>query len=675
MIAWDSEGIDLDGRGQPQRTVLLGCSADVADPLQIESPDDVLSFEDIAEYMLWVSATNPDCWHIGYFFSYDQNMIIQSLHWAIKQRLYEDGHSRVTGKNGRQYEVDLIPGKMLKISRRGSDKQSITIATRFTVAYESLFPDRLDTPEYAIIEEGKKARGANSYDDIPTVRKYWQAEIMALEELGTALRDLMWDNGFELQAWSGPGAFANYLRKKFQLTRHEWGGKEDNIPMPVHEAAKSAFYGGRFEQFLAGRIDGPVAAIDINSAYPAAFCQIPSLAKGGEWVRVTGPSSPTAFGLFHVLFRAPHHPALPERGLSLGSIKWPPTFHPMPFPYRTHNKMVKYPEAVDGWYFTPEVVAAQKAFGDAVQVIDGWEWIANEPDCYPWRDVFEEMYGRRLELKAAKNPAQMVFKLGPNSMYGKMAQRIGWKRTKKAPASHTLVIAGYITSYTRALIFDVARQIPEGQLVAIETDGIYTTADPSTLDLPNGTGNWLGQWDLDRYDEMLYIQSGFYMMRKGDKWKKPKTRGFAPEQITPERLTEYLASLTPGDWPELELAGANRFTSLGASIARSMTKTGFNFPKATAMHCTWVQDKRSIDPSGKGKRTHSHRHCPACAEGQSALDGSHPLFVTRKLFKDEEEHHGYPMTKPHDLPWEAGYKEPEWILEADALGLAEDSRA
>lgn len=677
MIAWDSEGIDLDGPERPQSTVLIGCSAEPHSPLVIQSSDDMLAFEDIADYMLSVAARFPDCWHIGYFFQYDQNMIIKSLHWAIKQRLYENNSSRIIGANGSHYAIELIPGKSLRITRQWPQRQSIVIedigaffATKFTVAYESLFPDKLDTPEYAIIEEGKKARGGNSYDDMPSVLKYWQAEIVALEELATTFRDLMWDNGFELQSWSGPGAFANYLRRTHKLIEHEWGGKEENIPPEVHEAAKSAFYGGRFEQFQIGRIEGPIVGLDINSAYPAAFCNIPSLARGGRWVQVAAPSSKEAFGIYHVLFREPGHKFVPRLNAGPDMVKNAPTFRAMPFPFRTQRDTIKFPPAVDGWYFTPEVIAAQNAFYDAVTVIDGWEWQPAETDSYPWRDLFEEMFTRRLELKAEKNPAQMVFKLGPNSMYGKMAQRVGWKRKHKAPGSHTLAIAGYITSYTRALIYDVVTQIPHDKLIAIETDGIYTTANPDSLMLPNDLGNWLGQWGIDRYDEMLYVQSGFYMMKENGKWKAPKTRGFPPDKISADILSDYLDTLGhEGKWPEFELESGNRFTTLGASIARSVSTSGFNYPKANSLHCTWFRDKRSIDPRGKGKRSHYGAVCPACIAGQSALKAAHSLVVSRKVFTDEEDYDGYPTSKPHKLPWEDDYKEPEWLLLGDIRGI------
>ncbi len=694
MIAWDSEGINLSGSNLPQHMVLLGSSADIQNPLVINGPEEDLSFEQIAEYMLECAVKHPDCWHVGYFFKYDQNMIIKSLHWALKQRLYENGRTRIKSVDGKTvYYVEYIPGKSLRITRRSPNHATILIedigtffATSFIKAYQQLFPELIGTPDYKVIEEGKKMRGANGYNDLPQVIYYWKAEINALEQLATRFRDYMWDNGQELTRWAGPGAFANYIRKKYKLDEHEWGVKEENIPPELHRYAKKAFTGGRFEQFHLGRIEGPVYAPDINSAYPAAYCNIPSFRKGGHWTRVTEPSSPNVFGVYHVKFRAPEARPIRDKTnpipLYQDSNYTPPVpvYRAMPFAFRTAISTVKFPTAVDSCYFTPEIYSARNAFGDdAIEIIDGWEWIPVDAAERPWKDIIEYYYKMRMKLKAEGNPAQMVFKLGPNCLYGKNAQRVGWKMLGKAPKSHALLIAGYVTSFTRALIYDVVQQIPEEHLIAIETDAIYTTYDINKIVFSTGIGKGLGQWGVDdAYDEMYYIQNGFYFFKKDGKWGPPKSRGFSPDNLSPAEMKNYLMSLSPtaDKWEPFHLGSGQRFTTLGASLARSKNGKEIIDPvKASMLHCAWFEDERYISPGEKGKRVHRSVECNSCQDGNTAYDAPHPLRINMSMMigqKIEEEYPGYPVSHPHNLPWEEDYKEPVWIEYEEALGLDAD---
>src|SRR3546814_6712081 len=98
----------------------------------------------------------------------------------------------------------------------------------------------------------------------------------------------------------------------------------------------------------------------------------------------------------------------------------------------------------------------------------------------------EEMFNKRMEL-GKKNFISMPYKLGPNSMYGKLAQRVGWKTDKDGnahpPMSHCLPLAGWITSKCRASLMKAIMQIPLDRLIAVETDGVYTRSEEHTSEL------------------------------------------------------------------------------------------------------------------------------------------------------------------------------------------------
>lgn len=685
IIAWDGEGIKLRGNGRPQHYVLYGCSAEPDTPLSINTHDGDLAFRELADYMCDVSDRYPGAKHIGYFFGYDQNMIIKHLPWRLKHILYEKG--RVRYKVGDViYSVAIKFGKQIFLTRIMPDgkKSRIRIddmgpffASAFVKAYQRMFSDFATDPDWQIVVNGKLNRSTTVYEDMGEIRTYWEIEIAALERLATFFRDLMFKAGFPLTEWYGPGALAKKIRQMYRLGEHEWGGKERNLPGQVHLASKMAYFGGHFEQYQVGRIHGPVYGYDIRSAYPFAFTTVPTMREGGFWQEVETPSeSPETFGVYHV--RYCKRDALTPRGNVARGIS-----KAMPLPHRNKNGEVIYSPVVEGWYWRPEIQVLMDLYPeDEFEIYSGWEW-RPATDEKPWADVLLPMFAKRRELKAIDDPSEMAFKLGPNSLYGKMAQRAGWnKENGTPPTSHTLCIAGFITSFCRAHIMRVISQIPEHQLIAVETDGIYTTASPDSLILPNGIGNELGQWDIETFDEMLYVQNGLYLARIGDRWSKIKTRGISARHIQPDSMSEYLSQCgAQNSWEPLQVSAGERFTGLGAAISRSVNDKGMVNPmKASILHCRWTPDERQIVPGGKGKRIHARYRCNACKQGLSANDGAHTLIINTPVSINIQEQGATPnvfdiKSFPYMLPWEKDYEAPEWIrkdVEADAMYNVED---
>lgn len=674
VIAWDGEGIDLHGKGHPQSYVLFGCSVESDTPLVIDSPDDSLGHVALCEYICDVGSRHPHAVHMGYGFGYDQNMMIAAMPLKWKQRLYKGKAVRFyNDKHTSQYTVTILWRKRFQVSR-------VVIATgvRVTVRIDDIVPffrckfiDAYEkivnrkTREWYIVTEGKDARGSNTWENMPAVVTYWVAEIAMLAELGTALRDLMFEGGFPLTSWYGPGVLANYLRKHHKLNVHEWGAKEANLPAAVHIAAKSAMVGGHFEPFMLGRFVGPIYSIDLNSAYPAAFTHIPTLREGGFWRHVEGPvPNDLRFGVYRLLYR---------------DDEWVNELHnsprrsvdPHPLPHRREHGEISYPAITEGWYWYPEAKMVQDLYPDKTTIYEGWEWIPAS-DEHPWRDLMTTMFATRKVLKAAGNLAEYSYKLGMNCLFGKAAQRVGWNTTTNTPpASHALAIAGFITSFCRSQLMYVMAQIPNGKLIAVETDGVYTTADPALLELPSGIGPELGQWDLETYDECYYVQSGIYYLRKGDEWVKTKSRGFSAELVPPAAIAEYLKTLQPrSKWEPLQIEKkVHSFLALGTALQRATNGRGEVVPpKFNNLHCQWVDETRKLDPGGKGKRAHVAAECWACQNGWNAYQAPHTLcsnhgmtgkVIKYSLSKGEDEAPMWPLqSEPHLLPWET--TEREW---------------
>lgn len=681
MIAWDGEGIDLSGPGRPQHYVLFGCSAESQSPLVIQRPDQKLTYKQIARYVCDIGSRYPDAKHIGYGFRYDQNMVVGTMPIAMRLRLQKYGIVGFRDDEDRRirYRIKVIWGKFIRFTRENLDGQKVSVKIddiisffhlSFLKQYKQFFPDREDQTVIA----GKARRGVwSSFSDLPEIREYWQAEIAQMEEMATYFRDLMVSAGIYLSDWYGPGAIANFIRREHKLNEHEWGGKEQNLDSRIHSAIKHAYYGGRFEQGIFGRIRGPIYGIDINSAYPFALTNVPTLREGGTWVHTRNLNrNPNTFGLYFIHYR---DAAYTSRRYSYPQRS--DKFHP--FPHRNRLHQITYPAITSGWYWGPEVHAAKDAFPELIEVVEGYEWLP-ATDERPWKVILESLYEQRQTFKRNGNPAELAVKLAINSLYGKMAQRVGWdEETNSPPRSHTLCIAGYVTAYCRAMIYRVVSQIPVGSLVAIETDAVYTSMSPDSLTLPTGIGKELGQWGLEGpYDELMYVQSGVYAAMSDGKWGKLKTRGFSAALVNPGALISYLQSLTSDrKWPLLQIEEhSSEFIGLGLAIQRSRNKAGsINEGKLAALHCQWYETTREIDPAGShGKRAHVQAMCPACREGFSGYDAPHLLVSNHGIVEAVlsavtgngklPEWNKY--SAPHLLPWETKEREP-WRAREEEL--------
>ena len=73
-------------------------------------------------------------------------------------------------------------------------------------------------------------------------------------------------------------------------------------------------------------------------------------------------------------------------------------------------------------------------------------------------------------------------------------------------------------------------QYPD-DVIGVETDGIYTT---HKLDLPLGKG--LGEWGVEEYTSMTYVQSGMYFCTTADGKNITKYRGLDKGTLTREMI-------------------------------------------------------------------------------------------------------------------------------------------
>lgn len=646
FIAWDGEGINLRGEGKPQAYVIFGSSVD-----HIESQTGLSSF-DCLDHIIETGEKYPNCIHVGFAFNYDSNMIIQSLSPTTLGRLHKNGYARLKKKNGDKYTITFAKGKYFRVTKykpeyhpQQNPHAKITVQifdifsffmSSFVSAYEKMIG-----PISGVIQAGKAARGEFSLDSWDEVITYWELEIQLMRQLAEKLREHVYKAGLKITQWYGPGALASYA-----LREHRIKDVMGNSPDPVREASRYAYAGGRFEHFKLGRIFGcRIFGVDINSAYPFAIAQLPSLINA-EWQYTKSPNSISRFGVYHIKMR---------RGGGLEKVV-SPVFH------RDKNHNITFPWITDGWYWSPEAYHAKKC---GAEIVEGWELVETGDRPFDW---VEETYLLRKEWKRLGISAQMALKLCLNSIYGKLAQRVGWDPVRqRIPPFHQLEWAGWITSYTRARLYDVMRQIPFDDVIAVETDGLYTTVNPENLGIYNS--DELGGWSVTEYDDMMYVQSGLAWLKSSDgNWTNkrrgldPCRKGHHPEECDclgtfslnacREFLSELHANPSKSDPWNTYKGQTTRFLGLGTALA---SKKGLN-----NRHCVWETSAREILPASSGKRIHIPSECVSCSKGVNAYDGMHDLVINSQALS-------HPFSYPHTIPWEDEIGHADWRDYQDTL--------
>jgi hypothetical protein len=187
------------------------------------------------------------------------------------------------------------------------------------------------------------------------------------------------------------------------------------------------------------------------------------------------------------------------------------------------------------------------------------------------------------------------------------------------------------------MLWRIIRQCPTA-VIGVETDSVFTTQDPHTLDI--SLGDQLGQWSYEQYDEMIYMQSGMYHTRKGEQWTGVKSRGITAREYPIALAEDYLRGLLPAEkWDPMVLETKPRFIGAGAALA-SNAPFRQNF-------CSWKSQTKEIGIGDTGKRIHNPKTCQACSHGYSPDETPHRLMIHSRS-------NGETLSFPRRLPWEQG---------------------
>lgn len=493
-------GVDGEGGNVPEPGALFGIRHQYLslragpDLLQTGSP---LSWYECLQFLSNLPLRRI---YVSYFFDYDVSMIIRTM---PKERAYKllNRHLRVT-ESGHilpvdvgDFQIDYLQHKEFKVRRKGA-KHWVVIndvgqffQTSFLKALEKW---NIGTPEEReMIRKGKSMR-SDFTEHTKEIEAYNALECLLLEMLMTEFRYVCQQTGYVPGKWQGPGNLASAMLKAHGVPRR------DDIPILKNEhfraLAQQAYYGGRFETTTVGNIAGPIYQYDINGAYVAALRTLPCLTHG-SWVEVKEmPTEGLWFGRIGF-----DHPDMDIRKEKLCS-----------FPIRDKQGNIYYPKEGNGVYWSIEVEAAIRN-NASISFWGGWKY-QRHCECR-WFSFVDDYY--TLRLKLGKTTKGYVLKLAGNSLYGKLAQSIGY-----APWANP-VWAGIITATCRVQILDAYAGSPN-DCHMIATDGIFSSVP---LDLP--VSKKLGEWDLTVHENGIFIiQPGIYF--SGD---EPKSRGIERGRI------------------------------------------------------------------------------------------------------------------------------------------------
>lgn len=400
---------------------------------------------------------------------------------------------------------------------------------RLTGAIEKM-PGILSDEDLAIIKAGKEQRGQFKVEDIAEIQRYTSLELKALvrmvEKLRTSLERALEGKPIRLKDWHGAGAIAAalldaYFGKDIRSIIGDMG--EDT---PQRDWAMHAYFGGRIELAKQGKYLGTIYEYDLASAYPSIAVDLPTM-KNGHWEYVVNPTREQVENACIIsMFQLRTH-----------GYEWNLPFYALP--YRKSSGAIMFPANVNGVYMRDHVIAAFKHFdeferqkrlchygirpqGASIELVSAWLFHpASDDKPFAW---IKQLFDYRASL-AKTDVRSTVIKLGINSVYGKLAQRVGQRG--QPPKYASLWFAAAITAGTQRKLIEGALTDPDA-IVAFATDGLYSKR-PLSLYIPltKELGHWEGK---EAKDGAAFIQSGVYTTHSGDKITV-KSRGFSPQNI------------------------------------------------------------------------------------------------------------------------------------------------
>lgn len=541
FIGVDSEGI---GQGSRHRAVLISAFDEAGEGAHYVARNKRigLQWEEVFEFLYDQFETFKGAAFVGFFLGYDFNNWLcyragfpQQAAFSLlspagkKARKLKSvrGRSKFRSVKVDRWEVDMLGFKRLSIRPRPEGctcyEQAIKCEHKqhpwmhicdsgsfFQMSLLAVLNKKnwrvwpITQTEYDIILEGKNRRDHATLDK--AMMHYNKLENMILCRVMRLLAEAFQSIGIKIakDQWYGPGATAskwlqnNGIPKRSTLRTKQDDGTKALMPEWFWDDCHKSYYGGWFEIFSHGIIQGTSYNYDINNAYPYAATRLPHIC--GECRYRRGRGEPTSDGPYVLVYATVF-----SRSDRIG-----------PVPYREKDGTILRPRVSKGWYWRFEIDAAARA--GLVKQVMYYEWAEFIPCTHPepMRGI-RSLYNRRLEV--GKDTAEgMAIKLNNNSIYGKFAQSVG-----SAPYGNWFY-ASYITAHCRTQILNAISSHPNqaDSVLMVATDGICFDSPHPYLPVSKE----LGEWAQSEYEELVLFKPGVYWHKVGkDNLLKVKSRG------------------------------------------------------------------------------------------------------------------------------------------------------
>lgn len=551
FIGVDGEGI---GRGKNHRYVLLGVGSQQYIARDIRRG---IQFDEAFQFLYEQYREHPEAAFVGFYLRYDFTRILATLPYKAAWMLMSpQGKAMrkmkpIGGKRQamrRQYhpvrvdgwEIDLLGMKRLSIrpipdgckcgikgikcplTKHATWMHICDAGPFYQMKFESVInPDTWkDDPDGPVCTQAQFDRIKTWKDKRSTftritkgMKDYNIEENLLLATVMTRLAKGFVSVGIKIpkDQWYGPGAAASaWLRGKGAPRK-----RDGIMPKWFWDTCRYSYFGGWFEIFSHGIIEGESYNYDINNAYPYATTKLPHICRDSGYKR--GHGEYRGDGEYVLLYCTVF-----TNGDRIGAM-----------PNRAKDGTIRRPRVTKGWYWKHEIDAARRA--GLVKKVMEHEWTEYIPCGHdkPFTDV-QFLYDKRLSV--GKGSAQgMAIKNNNNSIYGKFAQATG-----SAPYNNWFY-ASYITSHCRTQILDAIATHPDkaNAVLMVATDGIcFDSPHPgmdfeiqSYLAMSGKTKDErLGEWDRSVYTDLVLFKPGVYWHHEGkEALLKVKSRGVPKE--------------------------------------------------------------------------------------------------------------------------------------------------
>ena len=422
-----------------------------------------------------------------YNIRFDYQSILKYFDKEDLLRLYRGGKIEY-----KDYFIKYIPKRLLSITRNKNVHRFFDLAQFYEMSLEIAAQkytrrikneDKLDRAQI-----GTSLEYWNKHED--EIIKYCIQDAKITADLGVLLRDTLVDKiGMLPQSFiSKAGLSKEYFRRNCNIPNIQ------DIPRGVLGIFLNAYSAGRFEVIRKGFIPGCIA-IDINSAYSKAICELPDISQG-TWKKVYKYNPDAVLGCYLVKIKGFNTKIAPHR-------------------YRLKNDLIVYPV---GEYYTYITNWEMEVIKDDtnIQVFRGWEFYSNNVD-YPFRIQINKLYA--LKQKTLKSEYEYdLYKKIMNSLYGSFYEKIMGKEKWQTGKLFNPIYAALITAYCRMIMWQVMRDYSDC-VVSAATDGLILDKKPKVKYSKD-----LGDWSVEGKGEVVIIRSGLY--RIGEKVRERGIRSF-----------------------------------------------------------------------------------------------------------------------------------------------------